>query len=89
MSEEDNLSPLLLNNIERAAKMLVSHLDDDVIMVQVDSDCDGYTSSALLLNYIHARFPSIIDKFVYKFHNDKIHGIDIEAIPQEIGRAHV
>lgn len=82
VSEQDNLSPLLLNNIERAAKMLISHLEDEVIMIQVDSDCDGYTSSALLLNYIHARFPSIIDKFVYRLHDDKIHGIDMKAIPQ-------
>ena len=50
-------------------------------MVQVDSDCDGYTSSALLLNYIYARFPSAINKFVYMLHDNKVHGIDVSAIP--------
>lgn len=50
-------------------------------MVMVDSDCDGYTSAALLLNYIYARFPSAINKFVYSFHSTKVHGIDLSAIP--------
>lgn len=48
--------------------------------MQIDSDCDGYTSSALLLNYIYARFPSAINKFYYNFHSGKTHGIDIESI---------
>ncbi len=83
VSEEDNLSPLLLDNIKQAAMMLIKHLDSDgIIKVQVDSDCDGYTSCALLLNYIHARFPSAIDKFVYSFHDNKIHGIDMDSIPE-------
>lgn len=84
VSEADNLSPLLLNNIEQAAKMIIKNLDKDgTILVQVDSDCDGYTSSALLLNYLHARFPSIIDKFVYTLHDNKIHGINMDAIPAD------
>ncbi len=33
------------------------------------------------MNYIHARFPSIVDKFVYSFHDNKIHGIDMTSIP--------
>lgn len=83
VSEEDNLSPLLLNNIEQAAQMLIKHLDEEgVIKVQVDSDCDGYTSCAVLLNYIHARFPSLVDKFVYSFHDNKTHGIDMDSIPE-------
>lgn len=83
VSEQDNLSPLLLNNIETAAAMIIKHIDDDgPIMVQVDSDCDGYTSSALLLNYLHARFPSTIDKFVYTLHETKVHGINMNAIPE-------
>lgn len=38
VSEKDNLSPLLLNNIEDAAKMLIKHLgkEGNVIKVFVD-----------------------------------------------------
>ena len=48
VSESDNLSPLLLKNIESAAKMIINQLSRDSfhIHVTVDSDCDGYTSAA-------------------------------------------
>lgn len=83
VTEEDNFSPLLLDNIKQAAAMLIKHLDENgTIMIQIDSDCDGYTSSALLLNYLYARFPSLINKFVYRLHDKKVHGIDIETIPE-------
>lgn len=85
VTEEDNLSPLLLDNIEQAAKMLFNQLHKDGfhIHVQVDSDCDGYTSAALLLNYIHAIIPSAIEHISYSFHNGKMHGINPALIPQE------
>lgn len=85
VSEADNLSPILLNNIERAAVMLIKHIskEDNIIKVQIDSDYDGYASASLLLNYIHARFPSAINKFVYSLHNTKTHGIDMDAIPEK------
>lgn len=85
VSESDNLSPLLLKNIESAAKMIFNQLSKDSfhIHVQVDSDCDGYTSAALLLNYIHAVFPSAISHISYSFHDGKIHGINPELIPPE------
>lgn len=85
VTEEDNLSPLLLDNIEQAAKMLFNQLHKDSfhIHVQVDSDCDGYTSAALLLNYIHAIIPSAIEHISYSFHNGKMHGINPALIPPE------
>lgn len=85
VTEEDNLSPLLLDNIEQAAKMLFNqlHRDGFHIHVQVDSDCDGYTSAALLLNYIHAIIPSAIEHISYSFHNGKMHGINPVLIPPE------
>lgn len=83
VTEEDNLNPTLLNNIESAAALIIKHISQEgnIIKVQVDSDCDGYTSSSLLLNYIYARFPSAINKFVYSLHDTKIHGIDMGDIP--------
>lgn len=56
--------------------MLLSHISNgDKIEICVDSDCDGYTSAALLLNYIYARFPSAIGNFHYYTHDGKTHGL--------------
>ena len=63
--------------------MLIKHLNNNgKIYIQVDSDCDGYTSSAVLLNYLHRWVPSIVEnKFYYDFHEGKQHGINMESIP--------
>lgn len=83
VTEEDNLNPLLLNNIERAVSIFVKHLGDSNshIHVQVDSDCDGYTSAALLLNYVYSILPSAVNRFSYSFHGSKAHGINLDLIP--------
>lgn len=89
-SSEDNLDPKLLRNIEAAAVKLIQHIQrliedpNNTIWVVVDCDCDGYTSSACLLNYIHLRFPSIVDRIITKFHSGKQHGLaDIEIQPNK------
>ena len=46
------------------------------MLVVVDSDCDGYTSSALLLNYLYDLFPSfILNNTKYYIHDGKEHGL--------------
>ena len=46
------ISPYKLNNIELAANRLIrAILNQEKIYIQVDSDCDGYTSAAVLINY--------------------------------------
>jgi single-stranded-DNA-specific exonuclease len=84
VSEKDNLSPLLLNNIETATKIILKHISNDKakIYVQTDADCDGMLSSALLLNYLYKQFPSSIDKFYYDFHEGKTHGIELQSIQE-------
>lgn len=89
-TNDDNLDPQLLRNIEAAAANLIQHIHlliedpNSTIWVIVDCDCDGYTSSACLLNYIHLRFPSIVDRIVTKFHGGKQHGLaDINIIPSK------
>lgn len=64
--------------------MLIKHLNaNGKVFIQVDSDCDGYTSSAVLLNYLHSWIPSIVEKnFSYGFHSGKQHGINIDLIPE-------
>ena len=85
LNEEDELSPSLLANIDDAVKLIVKHLwkENGHIHIQIDSDCDGYTSSALLLNYLHDVYPSCLSKISYSFHNGKIHGINPALVPPE------
>ena len=83
LSKEDNLSPLLLNNIDQAVSLLAKHLlsENGNIFIQVDSDCDGYKSAACLMNYIHEVLPSAVNRIRYAFHSGKIHGINLDLIP--------
>ena len=56
-TDEDLLDPKLLKNIDKGAEMLIKHIGhNDKIFVQVDDDCDGYTSSAILINYLNCLF---------------------------------
>ena len=70
-------------NVDNAVAMIARHLLAPIghIHIQVDSDCDGYTSSAYLLNYLHSICPSAIDKISYSFHDGKVHGINPDLIP--------
>ena len=46
------------------------------IAVIVDCDCDGYTSAAILINYLHDLFPSYVEnKLSYFVHDSKQHGL--------------
>ena len=57
-SEDDLLNPSLLTNIDRGAKMFIEHLaKGHKIFVQVDSDMDGFTSAAALINYAYKIAP--------------------------------
>ena len=77
------LDPYGLTNIECAAKRLLkAMINQEEIYVQVDSDCDGYTSAAVLINYLHCIFPSTVENKVrYGLHTKKHHGISVEDIP--------
>ena len=79
----DVLPPQLLDNITDGAKMLMRHIAaEDDIFVQVDSDCDGITSAAVLVNYLYTLFPSYTQAHVYyRLHTGKQHGL----IPSTIG----
>lgn len=62
--------------------MLYKHIADPkgVIDLIVDADADGYLSSALVLNYMHSRWPSSINKVRYILHDSKMHGIEPEKL---------
>ena len=85
-TENDVIDPKTITNVEEGAKMLVSHISQNhKVMVQIDSDCDGFTSAATLINYLNCLFPSFVQNNVYyRAHTEKVHGILIDTIPEDI-----
>ena len=65
------------DNLLSAAKMLIECISRDMnALVVVDSDCDGFTSSALLINYLHDLFPAWVENHLtYFLHEGKQHGL--------------
>ena len=64
--------------LEKAAAALRATLDqsDKEIAVIVDCDCDGYTSSAVLINYLHDLAPAYTENHVHWYHHQgKQHGL--------------
>lgn len=58
VDEYDLNNPLLLDNIEEGAKVLAKHINlNSRALIIIDSDCDGYCSCAILLNYLNRLFP--------------------------------
>ena len=72
--------------MQEGAKMLISHIgQNDKILVQVDADCDGYTSAAMLINYLNCLFPHFVQTNIfYRVHDGKQHGLLINTIPEDI-----
>ncbi len=67
--------PLALCNMEQGATLLLHHLKSDKeIIVIVDCDADGYTSAAILWNYIKETFPQA--NISYEIHSGKQHGLE-------------
>ena len=79
-TDNDINSPLLLgeDNLLAAASAIITTINNNQkAKVVVDSDCDGYTSSAILLNYLYELFPSWVENNVeWILHNGKEHGLN-------------
>lgn len=84
-TKEDVLNPELLDNMARGAKMFIQHLAaGDKIFVQVDSDVDGYTSAAAIINYANMIAPGHAQQNIfYRIHDGKEHGIILDTIPAD------
>jgi single-stranded DNA-specific DHH superfamily exonuclease len=64
------LNPYDLENIEAAASKLLEHLHaDHNILIVIDADCDGFTSSSILWLYIKNIFPNA--KLNFTIHEHK------------------
>lgn len=78
-TDEDISSPLLFGeNLLRAAtaELIKTIKEDNNAFVLIDSDCDGFTSSAILINYLYNLFPSWVEnKLEYYIHSGKQHGL--------------
>ena len=85
-TDSDILDPSSIKNIQEGAKLLVSHIaQNNKILIQVDSDVDGFTSAALLINYLNCLFPSFAQNQIsYRTHTGKQHGIMLETIPNDV-----
>lgn len=77
VGEEANIDPSTITHIQEATRCLLLHIAaEDDAMLNVDADCDGYTSSALLYNWLARNFPDWTDRHLYwALHDDKSHGI--------------
>ena len=77
---EDELSPFLLTDMEKAVALLHKHItrDSDIFLV-VDSDVDGYTSSAIIYSYIKDINPDA--NIEYYVHAEKEHGVVVSQVP--------
>lgn len=79
--------PAKLRNRDRAATAAYeilsrSTLDNPIhIYVQPDPDTDGFTSSAILIQYLKQRFPSVMVR--WNLHEGKNHGIDPSFVKGE------
>ena len=85
-TDADILSPSLITNMREGAQMLIKHVSqNDKVLIQIDSDCDGYTSAATLINYLNCLFPGFVQNNVfYRIHTGKQHGIILDTIPQDV-----
>ena len=73
-------SPLCFGEqlMRKSASTLIQHIqNNDNALIIVDSDCDGFTSSAILINYLYSLFPSYVEnKIHYILHSGKQHGLN-------------
>ena len=77
VSIQDTHSPELFENIEAGVSLLVKHLKSfNKTGILVDCDTDGFTSAALLYNYLYFLFPNWASRnLIYFIHEDKQHGL--------------
>ncbi|PLR72191.1 DHH family phosphoesterase [Bacillus sp. UMB0728] len=82
ISEKDTIHWSKLRNMDRAVDCLLGHVKKgSKVFVQTDSDPDGYTSAATLIDYLKKAYPTI--NLVWRLHEGKEHGIILKTIPDD------
>lgn len=66
------------DKLKAAATLLIKTIQsDNQALVIIDADADGFTSSAILINYLHDLFPVWVEnKLTYRVHDGKQHGLN-------------
>ena len=65
----------LLEKAAAAVRATLNQPDTEIVVIK-DSDCDGYTSAALLINYLHDLAPAYTENHVHWYiHEGKQHGL--------------
>ena len=79
LSDQDINSPLLLGeeNLKQGLFTILHKIQfNQNAVIIVDCDCDGYTSAALLINYLYKIFPTWVQQYLsWKMHDSKQHGL--------------
>ena len=85
-TDADLIDPQTIEHVQDGIDMLLKHVqNNDDIYVQCDADVDGYTSSAILINYLYRLYPDFVRNHIfYKMHTKKAHGINLEFITDNI-----
>ena len=70
-----------LDNMNKGIDLLLHHFKQgNKIFLQADCDPDGWTSSALFLNYIQELNPEWRELITYRIHEGKEHGFILDSI---------
>ena len=77
---DDDINPpeaLGQDKLKAAAALLIKTIKDNAqALVIIDADADGFTSAAVLINYLHDFFPAWVENnLVYRVHDGKQHGL--------------
>lgn len=85
-TNEDILDPNLLKNINEGAEMLLDHIHQQKdLFIVPDVDADGFTSAAILINYINMIDSEYAKNHIsYCINEGKHHGIVLENIPDNV-----
>ena len=85
-TEEDILDPELLDNMETGARLLEDCIVNfKKVFIIPDVDADGFTSAAILINYLSRIAPIWVKECVsYEINEGKHHGIILENIPEDV-----
>ena len=79
LNDADINSPLLLGeqSLKQGLNLLLNVIkNNQKAIVILDCDCDGYTASALLINYLYKIFPTwVTTQLEWYIHDGKQHGL--------------
>lgn len=75
--------PFKIRNVDKGIELFISELDKGSdIGILVDTDVDGYTSSALMYLFLINECQVPKEKITLFFHSGKLHGLDLKVLKQ-------